>query len=72
VEIIKKRSAYVRAMNIILSDGEETIVSSSYSENPDYFQLHQKQDADRYLLCSQPFAGDSDWSRIDNNTTIKL
>jgi glutamine amidotransferase len=72
VDIIKKRSAYVRAMNIILSDGEETIVSSSYSENPDYFQLHQKQHADRYLLCSQPFAGDSGWSRIDNNTTIRL
>jgi len=72
VDIIGKRSAYVRAMNIILSDGEETIVSSSYSENPDYFQLHHKPGADRYLLCSQPFAGDSGWSRIDNNTTIRL
>ena len=72
VDIIGKRSAYVRAMNIILSDGEETIVSSSYSENPDYFQLHQKQTADRYLLCSQPFEGDSGWSRIENNTTMKL
>lgn len=72
VDIIGKRSAYVRAMNFILSDGEETIVSSSYSENPDYFQLHHKPGADRYLLCSQPFAGDSGWSRIDNNTTIRL
>ena len=72
VDIIHKRSAYVRAMNIVLSDGRETFVSSSYSENPDYFQLHQKRSAGLHLLCSHPFAGDSGWSRIDNNTTMKL
>jgi len=72
VDIIHKRSAYVRAMNIVLSDGMETFVSSSYSENPDYFQLHQKRSAGLHLLCSQPFADDSGWSRIDNNITMKL
>ena len=72
VEIIKKRSAYVRAMNIILSDGEQSCLSTSYSEDPEYFQMHQKHHQDLHLVCSQPFAGDSDWSTIANNTTIEL
>jgi glutamine amidotransferase len=72
VEIIKKRSAYVRAMNIILSDGEQSCLSTSYSEDAEYFQMHQKRQQDLHLVCSQPFAGDSDWSIIANNTTIEL
>ena len=41
VGIIKKRSAYIRAMNIILSDGERSYLSTRYSENPEYFQMHE-------------------------------
>jgi glutamine amidotransferase len=72
VGIIKKRSAYVRAMNIILSDGEHSILSTNYSENPDYFQMYQKHDAGLYLVCSRAFAGEQDWTPIENNTTIAL
>ena len=72
VEIIKKRSAYVRAMNIILSDGDQSCLSTSYSEDEEYFQMHQKNEPGLHLVCSQPFAGDPGWTRIDNNTTIEL
>ena len=72
VEIIKKRSAYVRAMNIILSDGEQSCLSTSYSEDANYFQMHQKQEPGLHLVCSAPFAGEQGWTRIDNNTTIEL
>ncbi len=72
VEIINKRSAYVRAMNIILSDGEQSCLSTSYNEDPDYFQMHQKHNGNLHLVCSQPFPGDQDWTRIDNHTTIEL
>lgn len=72
VEIINKRSAYVRAMNIILSDGQQSCLSTSYSEDPDYFQMHKKQDGNLHLVCSQPFPGDPDWTRIDNNTTTEI
>jgi len=72
VEIIKKRSSYVRAMNIILSDGTQSCLSTSYCEDADYFQMHQKREQGLHLVCSQPFAGDLGWTRIDNNTTIKL
>ena len=72
VSIIKKRSAYVRAMNLLLSDGRQSVLSTSYSENPDYFQMYEKRESGRHLVCSQPFAGDSDWSPLANNTTTSL
>ena len=72
VEIIKKRSAYVRAMNIILSDGESSCLSTNYSEDPEYFQMYQKHDGGTHLVCSRPFSGENDWAKIDNNTTMKL
>ena len=73
VDIIKKRSSYVRAMNILLSDGEQSCVSTSYSEDPEYFQMYRKQDNDMQLVCSRPLGGEpDDWSAIENNTTIQL
>ena len=71
-DIIVKRSSYVRAMNIIMSDGEQSWLSTRYSENPDYFQMHRKQDGAINLVCSQPFVGESGWSTFDNNTTILI
>ena len=70
--IIKKHSTYVRAMNIIMSDGEQHSLSTSYSEDPDYFQMYQKQTESMNLVCSQPFAGETDWHHIENNSTIAL
>jgi len=70
--IISRRSNYVRAMNIILSDGVHSYLSTCYSENPEYFQMHEKQDGALKLVCSQPFAGDSGWTPIPNNTTVSI
>ncbi len=72
VDIIGKRSAYVRAMNLLLSDGEQSILSTRYSENPDYFQMHEKRESGRHLVCSQPFPGERGWTPLANHTTIKL
>ena len=72
VDIINKRSTYVRAMNIIMSDGKQHSLSSLYSEDPDYFQMHRKYYNDINLVCSQPFEGESDWQPIDNHSTIAL
>ena len=72
VDIISKRSAYVRAMNIILSDGEQSCLSTNYNEDEDYFQMHQKHEFGLHLVCSRPFAGEQGWTPIENNTTIAL
>ena len=70
--IIARQSTYVRAMNIVMSDGTGIWLSTNYNENPDYFQMHQKQEGELKLVCSRPFANATDWARIDNNTTVAL
>jgi len=72
IDIIHKRSAYVRAMNIILSDGEQSCLSTSYGEDPEYFQMHEKRTDGLRLVCSKPFAADPGWSPIPNHTTLNL
>jgi len=72
VDIINKRSAYVRAMNIVMSDGVQHSLSTHYGEDPDYFQMHRKTTDNMQLVCSQPFAGESDWQPIENHSTISL
>ena len=59
-------------MNIIMSDGEQHSLSTNYGEDPDYFQMHQKQTDSMHLVSSQPFAGETDWQSIENNSTIIL
>ncbi len=72
VDIIRKRSSYIRAMNIILSDGRQHILSTTYSETPEYFQMQQKLTDNLQLVCSRPFPGEHDWQPIENGQTIKL
>ena len=71
-DIIKKRSSYVRAMNIILSDGDQSCLSSSYGENPDYFQMVRTHRDNIDIIASQPLDNQPDWTRIDNNTNLTL
>ena len=72
VDIIEKRSAYVRALNLVLSDGERGCVSTTYNEDPEYFQMYEKHADGMHLICSQPFANDTGWQAIDNRTTRPL
>ncbi|UCE07416.1 MAG: class II glutamine amidotransferase [bacterium] len=69
IEIIKKRSQYVRAMNIILSDKKQVYISSAFNEDDDYFTMHSKKSGESLIACSDPYEGESDWHKIPNNTT---
>jgi glutamine amidotransferase len=68
VEIINKRSKYVRAMNIIITDKENTFVSSTYNEDPDYFGMSFKKDDHTIVICSQVYPGETNWTKIENNS----
>ena len=72
VSIIEKRTSYIRAMNIVFSDGEKSVVSSTYSESPDYFQMHQSKRDGVTRICSKPFPGETDWQLIENNITEEI
>ncbi len=66
VAVIEKRTRYVKAMNIVLSDGKRTWTSSLFSEDPAYFTLRRKSKDGLRIVCSEPYPGDAGWENIEN------
>lgn len=66
-DIIKRRTRYLRAMNIIMAQGDRLYLSSNFSEDPDYFTLYQ-HNGPRTMFCSQPLG--PDWKAIPNQSLI--
>ncbi len=71
VGIIEKRTEYIRAMNIIMSDKKKIYLSSLYNEDEEYFNLHFKKTDEEFIICSEPFPGEQNWQVI-NNKTVKV
>ena len=73
VEVIAKRTRYVRAMNIILADASRICVASRFGEDPEYFQMHTTATDDARIICSEPYpdtTGLRQWVPIDNGAVI--
>ncbi len=65
VKIIEKRTEYIRAMNFIISQKEETYIYSDFNEDENYFTLQQLKDDKNILICSQKlFQFGPDWHAI--------
>jgi len=67
VENIRKRSRYIRAMNIIMVDGERAFVSSEYGEDPEYFNLYYSE-TDQIVVCSEPLSIIDRWNTMPNQS----
>ena len=68
VDVINKKTRYIRAMNIIISDAENLYVNNMYNEDPDYFNLTIHQKADFTAVCSQKLNIIDEWTLLPNNT----
>lgn len=66
--IISKKSSYVKAMNIIMTDDNAAYVYSQFNEDDKYFTMHRKILDETIVVCSDPFAGEADWEPILNNS----
>lgn len=71
-DIIKKKSAYIRAMNIIMTDNDRTLVYSHFNEEPEYFGMYKYKNENEVVVCSDPFIGEEKWQPIENNTLLEL
>ncbi|PKL82385.1 MAG: hypothetical protein CVV24_10385 [Ignavibacteriae bacterium HGW-Ignavibacteriae-3] len=71
-EIIKKKSGFIRAMNIIITDSNSVYVYSHFNEDEEYFTMSSKLSDDLTLICSDPFIGEDDWKTIRNNTLTEF
>ena len=68
--VIEKRTRYVRAMNVILASPARVHVSCRFAEDPDYFQMRERDDGDTRIVCSDPYPGTAGWSRVDNGAVL--
>jgi len=68
VEIIKKRTKYIKAMNFIVADSEKDYVVSHYNEDPDYFTMYMKNSNDKLIICSEKLPSETGWQKIKNDT----
>jgi len=67
VDVIKKRSKYIRAMNIIMVKDEAIYVSTSFNEDPEYFTMHYKEGAE-LTICSESYPFETGWQNLTNNS----
>jgi len=72
IEVITKRSRYIRAMNLIVTDGRKAWVCSHANERPEYFTLHIRRDESSVAVCSEPLAGFGGWAELDNHAVEVL
>ncbi|MFT5111072.1 MAG: putative glutamine amidotransferase [Parasphingorhabdus sp.] len=72
VEVIKKRSQYIRAMNFFVADSDRIQICSEFNEHPEYFQMQQTYFGQTQVICSKAFSMDqhSSWQPIDNHSTF--
>jgi len=67
VEIIEKRSRYIRAMNFFFARPDDVQVFSLFNEEPDYFQLRSARIDGTQVVCSDPYPGrELAWDRVPN------
>lgn len=72
LEVIEKRTRYIRALNCIVASTNAAYVACRFNEDPDYFQLREKQTGQAHLVCSAPYPDEAGWRRIENGRVSKL
>jgi predicted glutamine amidotransferase len=72
VKVMEKRTRYVRAMNFVMASLESGYLATLFNEDPEYFQMHRRHQADMDVLCSVAYPGESGWQAIGNRTVARL
>ena len=67
VGIIRKRTRFIRGMNIIMVNEDGIFVSSYFTQDEDYFTMHHKQGRE-LVICSEPYPAEKNWYPIANDS----
>ena len=67
VGTIKKRTRYIRGMNIIMVNEGGVFVSSFFNEDEEYFTMRYREGTE-LIICSEPYPSGKKWQRIANNS----
>lgn len=69
-ELLPRRAARVRALNVLMTDGRRLYLASRFDEDPDYFTLHRREDRWFTAVCSGPLG--PGWKAVPNGTVAVL
>ena len=72
MDVIVRRTRYVRAMNMIIADRENVYVGSLHNEEPEYFRLRAREGGDGFTVSSETVAEGPEWRTIPNDTVEHL
>ena len=72
MEVIEKRTRYVRAMNLIMATPERSLLATVYNENPGYFQMQRASVGSLDVVCSEQYPVGGSWRPVENRTVIEL
>lgn len=69
---LDKRTKYIRAANIIVSDAKQVNWVSMFNEDPDYFTMHCKNNNGLRIISSAPYVNESNWTTITKGSIGEL
>lgn len=72
MDVIVRRTRYVRAMNMVIADRENVYVGSLFNEDPEYFRLRAKRSARGFTVSSETVPDPRDWRTVPNHTVERL
>ncbi len=68
IAIILKRSTYIKALNMMLTDGNTLYLASFFNEREEYFTMYKNAQPGILQVCSQPLPNEINWTKIENNS----
>jgi len=72
LDVVTARTRYVRAMNLVVSDGGKVLVANRFSEDPDYFTLRRVDRGTRRMVASDPIDAGADWVPLGHGVVQEL
>ena len=67
VELIRNRTRYIRAMNIMMVKGRTVYLSTYFTGDEEYFTIRYREDPE-LVLCSEVYPSEKGWQSIANKT----
>ncbi len=71
--ILEKRCRYLRALNVIMSDGRAIHVGCRFNEDPDYFMMRYRPPAGsggELVVCSEVFGDPAAWRPVGDGEVL--
>ena len=72
VDVVRRRTHYVRAMNLVLATGPTLRLATWFSEEPDYFTIHVSREGARTVVSSEPFSGPANWVPQPSGSSVEI